>query len=575
MPSENASLLSSKKTWVFLWVAFFSLTAAVFLSSDFRTAFLFRGTYWALTALLFVFAFGMKKAGLDWAAWKARLSDSKWIILALGLLWVGVAVQGDYQFKVLSDETNFIGASRTMAESQSIVFPYEGRYYFGSYHPLNMTFDKRPSLYPYVTSLFHLAIGFRWWNGFVANLFLGFLSSLALYFLLRRVTGVRGWSALLPLSFAFYQPLFFQSHTSSGVEPVFCLAVWTAIYFLSRALQDGAAFYPPFFASVALVIHGRQEGVVLGALFVFYFLVANRAAWKWVFETNLTPLLGILVLPVVALRLSVPDDFQGLTKEPFNLGALQQSWNSWLIILRDSFDFYPYHRGLLLLSVAAGILTLARLFKRDLFRLPRISHIEASLLMVAVVPLGIYSAYFWGRPTDPAAARLYVLPLQALAMLFAILVAPYLGRLLVPASVVLAAFGATASLRASEPKDFSNSHHWRRLHREVKAAMATAVGDPRSVLLVTNVPNQFSIYDYSTTASEGWNAQAEGHLGGLRQGLYSEIWAMREVPLAAQDVPPSPFLLPPGHRWKVFRVVQYNEHSRFVFEKVERPLSAQ
>lgn len=573
MPPENLPVLTSKKTWVFLWVVFFSIAAAVLLSDDFRSAFLFRGTFWALTSLLFVFGFSLRKAGLSWEAWKERLRDSKWVLAALGLLWIGVAVQGDYQFKVLSDETNFVAVSRTMAESQNLTFPYEGRFYFGSYHPLNMTFDKRPSLYPFLTSFVNLAIGFHWWNGFLANLILGFFGSVMLYFLLKRASGVSGVASLLPLSFAFYQPLFFQSHTSSGVEPAFCVAVWVAIYLLSRAIQDGVPFFAPFFVSVAFVVHARQEGVVLGALFLLYFLFMKREALKWVFETNLTPLLGILVLPVLALRMSVADDFQGLTKEPFNLGALHQSWNSWLSIMRNSADFFPYNRIVLVLSVAVAILTLARGLKKGLFRLPKVSQIEILLLITAVVPLAIYSSYFWGRASDPAAARLYVLPLQSLAMLLAILAAPYLVRFWAPASVALAVLGTAVSLQASVPKDFTNSHHWRRLHREVKAALATATGDPRSVLFVTNVPNQFSIYDYSTTASEIWNQQTEGHLSGLRQGLYSEIWSMREIPLSAREVPTSPLVLPAGYRWKPFRFVQYNEIMGFLFEKVERSTS--
>lgn len=256
--------------------------------------------FWILTINLLLWLYSVLKAG--WGSKSFLKNHWSGFIAALILVFLSFTMcKPDY--RILSDETNIIGASEGFYDMrESVVYNSVLNHSDGSKDVLKAVLDKRPSFFPYLLSVCHFITGYRAENVFVLNFLSGFAILFLVYYLLQLRFG-RFWGLCGMGCMAAY-PLFVIYITSAGFEcfNLLCaLVLFVSMYkFLKKPT---AASAEALLLWVPLISQSRYESAV--SVFVAFPLVfwklPKEEYSKLSFRFWLLPL---LFLPVAWLRIA-------------------------------------------------------------------------------------------------------------------------------------------------------------------------------------------------------------------------------------------------------------------------------
>lgn len=224
------------------------------------------------------------------------------------ILMVFIFCMAPPKFKVLSDESNLIGVSMAMYQSQKASLPLKGfnfEYKKPEYHSI---IDKRPLLFPFLVSLVHSIRGYSAFNGFVVNFIAGvgvlFMFYVFVYTHFSRIYGLLSILMLASL------PVFVTWVTSSGFETLNLFFIIFTIFLFNKVIVTRSMPHAELlFLTLVLVSQCRYESVIftVAILFLIPMLFKKESISALSVITFMTPILFIPVIWSPRLYADLPD----------------------------------------------------------------------------------------------------------------------------------------------------------------------------------------------------------------------------------------------------------------------------
>jgi hypothetical protein len=180
--------------------------------------FFVQGTYFVLLTMVAFWASTYMIALKDTSKERlvAWLKDN-WRGLVLAAVVSLVAILAvEPALRVLADETNLLGVSKNLHFNKTADFATTGKWYYESYWNLNVTMDRRPSLFPFLVSLIHALRGYSYTNAFHANAILIPLLVFVAYRLAKSLGGEA--YGILAGAFVITHPITLISARSAGFD---------------------------------------------------------------------------------------------------------------------------------------------------------------------------------------------------------------------------------------------------------------------------------------------------------------------------------------------------------------------
>jgi hypothetical protein len=452
-----------------------------------------------LALLFIVFIFGLRFGGLSLGAassfvkyagyWTTLLSlaaflwllvrsvrgkFSAWRLHLPGLLSVlvcGALLQANepHRFRVMFDEYAMLSTSMNMHFTRHASVTSTGQIANGQMQYTGDYVDKRPLGYTLLVSFVHDVSGYRPANAFVVNAAVGFAFLGAVY-----TVGVLLGGAglgLLGVLLATGLPLVAQTATGGGLDLLSAATVLAVLAQMIRHLRAPTLENSELLvAAYVFAAQVRYESLMLG------FLVAAVIALGWWRSRRLemswliafSPLLLLTPVLINFVYVGNPGFFEShrMGVESFSRAFLDQNLSEGIYFLFN-WDGRMVNSPLLSL---VGIVSLLLCLVKFLRAAPKLLRDGDPLLaVVGLIGFGVGFAvltlfYFWGKWTDPIAARLSF-PLQ-LAFLVSALYACTLflktpGRLRVAqvvAGIFILGYTLPASARHQATKDMTPSY---------------------------------------------------------------------------------------------------------------------
>jgi len=329
-------------------------------------------SYYVMTGLVFLWAY------LLVTRLKLTLSGLKRFVLAhrISLGLAAVATTGIYlsvpvEYKVLSDETNLVGISRSMVFERATYISLGERRVQHDFYPVERIMAKRPFLFPYFVHILHLLTGYRSQNVFVLNTLVTFL---LLAILLATARHFFGWpGAIASMLLVISQPIVSISATSGGFELLAILFLVLSLLFAYRYMVapsvNGLIL---LWIHLMLLCHTRYESCVYAGLiglsvlaFGYFKFKHFSASWPYF---SLTPL---FILPFFWQRV-ILQDVVTATSGKYQVFGKQHFSNHLkdLIFSPLHFDFYLPYATFVNLAALGALLVLLVQCLRGRIKLP-------------------------------------------------------------------------------------------------------------------------------------------------------------------------------------------------------------
>ncbi|NLO91335.1 MAG: hypothetical protein GX410_05020 [Elusimicrobia bacterium] len=476
------------------------------------------------------------------------LSVNKWGIAAALALSALIFVSVKPQIRVLSDEANLVGVSKSMFMAHKSNILTQARWVDGEFVVARTVPDKRPMLFPFAINILHVFTGYRMANAYALNFICTFVY-LALVFCVARafLGGMAGIAAML---FTASYPLFNLCATSAGFETFSLLFLGLSLLAFYRYLknpeQEEFAF---FWGTLCMYSYTRYE---CGAVFAVLFLLVLQ--WRVLRPDHFRPawfyfLAPLLFLPMLWQRLALK-----LVENPEYSSAFSLS-----VVPLHLTELFYYFLSFSYRLPYAAVLNLAFLIALALMAL-RAAGLKPSLLpqfqrrflwglgLSFAALLSIWMLYHFKLVySGPTSARIF-LPLCALAALSPLAIALYIRSV---RPVMLLAFSMLTFV-IYLPLSLYNVHQERlglpRQMRYVQELMRDY--DGHNFLLITTRPGHFVIHDYGAVDYIYARARAKQLMEDLLKRRYSDIFVLQEISLntgrpTKESVPPDGFSLEP------------------------------
>lgn len=434
-------------------------------------------------------------------------------------------------FRVLSDETNLVAVSKSMAYEKRTDNVTMGKWYYDNYYPLNREIEKRPLLFPFFTSILHILIGYRPENVFILN----FIVLLALFILIYGVlkTILDELWAIVGVTFTASQPIVSQCATSGGFDlfaAVFLLICMIVLYaFLKR---PSASMFQLMWVSLIMLANTRYEGV-LPLLIIIGFLVALTYVKLDYFKGNSsiiyfsTPL---LMLPVVWQRLLVPNSFENPPSVP------PFSWVHFIdnnvIFLKNlvNFQFYlPYATLVNLVGLAGLMVFISSVLINKKKHDPAVYHFGIIAITLLMVYWVLFTSYYFGKMDHPSSSRffvIFVIVLSVSAVVFLNNVKVFREKRFIVVTLAVLMFGLYHTVSVEDK--FSRTQLLPREYRFAMDFFKRRSENERGFIIIASRPGQYTVHNYGAVNFSYANENISV-LNELKNHLYENVYVIQEI----------------------------------------------
>jgi hypothetical protein len=326
---------------------------------------------------------------------------------------IGIFLTTNPQLRVLSDETNLLGVSKSMAFQKTVDNPIMGLWYYDNYWTLEAALDKRPFLFPFLVSILHSALGFNYhhvfWINFIALFaFLFSVFRIAEKFTHQKLVGCAGVFLIVA------QPLILLTATSGGFDffsAAILLMVFTTLYlFLKHPNVNTLAL---LWVHLLAFLNVRYESILLAFIIGTSLIVLKQIKWAYLEERFwLYTLSPWLLLPRVwqtFLKWDAQQTPPGVSA--FSFQHLSDHIQKFILNFAH-FDFYfPYATLVNLVSLAL-LFHLFWLITRNKIKFSPVGRRFAAIAGIGLASTFILNlSYHAGEFNHPTRGRYFILPM--------------------------------------------------------------------------------------------------------------------------------------------------------------------
>jgi len=525
--------------------------------------FFVHGTYFALLTMVAFWAstYIMALKGTTKDTLVAWLKDNwRGLVLAAAVSLVAI-IAIEPGLRVLADETNLVGVSKNLHFNKTADFATTGKWYYEAYWNLNVTLDRRPSLFPFLVSLLHAVLGYSYTNAFHTNAILIPLMVFVAYRLAKSLGGEA--FGILAGALVMVHPITLVSARSggfdvmAGVFGLFCVK-----HFFDYAKEPTANRLALLWLNLCMLTHIRYEGAGFLAVSFVILLALRMVKWEhvkpYLFVYVFTPL--FLLPRIWQMTLKADDAEQPLNTGLFGWQYLTENVRNYFGLLLHPFDFRRPHSALLLaLGIVGCVIVLRSLWKLAHERERRIGLERFAIFgtIWAAMMAAIYFSYSWGKPLHPASARLFV-PFDAFVSLMAAWVLTLLcrrARLWLPA--LLAAVAVFLHVSVAAENRFINELTLTREAAQTWRYFAQL--HDKNIMVVTDRPGLFTVMDYGAQ-DLSVAKQSQDLMFELSRHLYRDMYVIQEMDLTTKKPVPE-FEIWPEHEKEPVLEFQNSENT--------------
>ena len=487
-----------------------------------------RYTFYCVLALFIalaaaVAAFAAKRRVALPAFWAANKRGFLFSLALAGLVFAAAPPA----FRILSDETNLLGVSKSMFAERRVDNPTMGKWYYFNLQVLNREREKRPYAYPFSVFAAHALTGYRPANAFAVNFVLLVLLFCGIFAFFRGLYGAAPAYAAVLMAAA--QPLLALNAASGGMDFMYAALIFFAFLALREFLRDGAPESSGLLLALLLTLaNTRYEGPLFlaaaggGLLIARRLKAADLATWQFA-------VLPLALLPVLIQRACFSMNHENPAGvDPFSLAHLFRHTVSFLLLQLDRSLLYPYAQLVNLAGFASAALMFWRLSARGAKEGG-----DRTLAAISAGALALYwtvtCLYYFGDPAHQATARLFLPASLVLSLLAARLLAGLAGGRALAAVLPAAALFLFYAPVAAENR-FYNYLFLGREYRHEREFLGRL--GSKAVLLIADRPGQFTVLDHGAVdfayARKAYAELAEER----RRHLYDRVIAFQEITYA-------------------------------------------
>jgi hypothetical protein len=454
------------------------------------------------------------------------------VLIALSLTAV-IALAVAPALRVLADETNLLGTSRSLYFNKTATFTVSGRYYYDNFWDAGTVIDRRPLLFPFLVSLVHLLRGYSYTNTFLLNL-IALAAFLLLSYRLAKSLGGEAFGVAAAFLVVAH-PITLVSLRSGGFDflaAVLSLAVIKS--FLDHCRAPSADRLAMLWMNLCMFAEVRYETALFVAPVVVVLLAFRLAKLEYLRPYRLIySLTPVFLLPRIwqaILRGNVPEQDPGAIT--FSAVNLQSNVRDYLRTLLAPHDLRSGHSALVIaLGIVGAILAVRWIIEH--FRERARPELRFGVLVAAwtTLQLLIVLTYVWGRPSHPASARLFISIDTLFSFLAAWAVAASLRRWR-PwfATFACAALFAIAVPVAAEARLLNELT----LTREASTVWRFFESlHEKRILIVAERPGLFTVMDYGAVGYEDARKDPSV-LAGFEQHLYCDVYVVDQINAATK-----------------------------------------
>lgn len=399
------------------------------------------------------------------SGWRQHLPGLLAVVVCGGLL----QANEPHRFRVMFDEYAILSTSMNMHFTRHAAVASTGQYSNGQMQYTGEYVDKRPLGYPLLVSFVHDLTGYRPANAFVVNAVVGF-AFLGLVYIVGVLLGSTGLG-LLGVLLATGLPLVAQTATGGGIDLLSAAMVLAVLAQLIRhlrapTLENSELLVAVYVFAAQVRYESLTLGFLVGAVVALGWWRTRRIEMSWLL--TLSPLLLLTPVLINFVYVGTPGFFEShrIGVETFSRTFLDRNLGENIYFLFN-WDGRMVNSPLLSLVGTVSLLLCLVKFARSVPKLVRDG--DPLLAVIGLAGFGLGFAvltlfYFWGKWTDPIAARLSF-PLQLgllVSTLYASTVLLKTRRRLRTAQILAGMFvlGYTlpASARHQATKDMSGSY---------------------------------------------------------------------------------------------------------------------
>ena len=431
----------------------------------------------------------------------------------------------EVKFKTLSDETNLLAKSRSLAFEKKPLNMTDAKNYFETTHSLHYELPKRPLLFPFATSLLHSFLGYQPSNVFILNFF-----TLFVFLSLISVAGASLLPPLISLSIPLWvlsQPVISIFSCSGGFD-VFSMT----FFFISLALlflflnKPDQTHFECLWLALMLYANTRYESILLAVLIPLFLWRMGYLPFSLLrssFPLSLTPL---FIAPLVWqrwIKTNVYENPDGTAL--FSLESFLENLKEFLIS-QGRFDFHlPYNPLLFYIGIAIIPFLVWKLFSSS-SKIPK--PIRCFILIFTlsfIVFQFLYLCHFFGRFSHPSSARFFLIYAATSSLIpFSLYwIFPRIPAVLFPAlGFIFFLLYHPVAVKDS----FTNALT---LNRKTDYTYQLLKNRPSDTLILVDRPGQYTVMNFGAVSFEYANRHAEELLTELKAGLYPDILVIQDI----------------------------------------------
>lgn len=229
------------------------------------------------------------------------LLSNKIAILITLLISCIVFITVPLRFRILSDETNQLSIAKTMTFEKRVDNITEGKWYHESFWPTSRVVDSRPFLFPFMTHLSHLILGYNPKNVFVVNFFCLWLLLLLVFTSLRAYSN--SFLALAGIILVSSQSMITLCATSGSyclLNTLFIGICFANLYWFLKSPTKIS--FQLLIINLLMLAHIRNESIIF--LFItFVFLAIGKYLKRELIFTPAVFAAPIFLLPILCQQL--------------------------------------------------------------------------------------------------------------------------------------------------------------------------------------------------------------------------------------------------------------------------------